>query len=259
VDVLIMETTRGDSPVPAGYSRAHEEERLARGIARAFEKGGSVTIPVFALGKTQELLAMLWQMRLRGLLGHVPVYIGGLSTKISGIYDALATTSVRHHPELQVLQELAPYVLSGNEIHTIPLKKKCVFALSSGMMTPHTLSNIFCRRIIGDANQSLFFVGYSDPDSPAGKIRRAALGEMVRLDPDTAPIPLRCHIEEFQFSAHASREPLRNYALLLKPSKVLLVHGDKPAINWFQLSLFKELPGTEVIIPEPGRAISLDA
>jgi len=73
VDVLIMETTRGDAPVPSGYSRAHEEERLARGIIRAFEKGGSVTIPVFALGKTQELLAMLWQMRLRGLLSHVPI------------------------------------------------------------------------------------------------------------------------------------------------------------------------------------------
>ena len=257
VDVLIMETTRGDAPVPSGYSRAHEEERLARGIIRAFEKGGSVTIPVFALGKTQELLAMLWQMRLRGLLSHVPIYIGGLSTKISGVYDALAATSVRSHPEFQVLQEMAPYVLTGNEIQTISPKKKCIYALSSGMMTPHTLSNIFCRRIIGDATQSLFFVGYSDPDSPAGKIRRAAPGEPVQLDPDTAPVPLRCHIEEFQFSAHASRDPLRNYAILLNPSKILLVHGDRPAIDWFQLSLFKELPGTEVIVPEPGRAVSL--
>jgi len=257
VDVLIMETTRGDSPVPTGYSRAHEEERLTRGIARAFERGGSVTIPVFALGKTQELMAMLWQMRLRGMLAHVPIYIGGLSTKISGLYDALASTSVRSHPEFQILQEMAPYVLSGNEIHTISPKKKCIFALSSGMMTAHTLSNIFCRRVLGDESQSLFFVGYSDPESPAGKIRRAAHGEMVCLDPDTAPVPLRCHIEEFQFSAHASREPLRNYALLLKPAKVILVHGDKPAVDWFQLALFKELPGTEVIIPEPGRAVSL--
>jgi Cft2 family RNA processing exonuclease len=81
---------------------------------------------------------------------------------------------------------------------------------------------------------------------------------MVRLEKDGAQIPLRCHIEEFQFSAHSSREPLRNYALLLKPSKVILVHGDAPAINWFQLSLFKELPGTEVIVPEPGRVVSLD-
>lgn len=257
VDVLIMETTRGDSPVPTGFSRANEEERLAHGIRRAFEKGGSVTMPVFALGKTQELLAILWNMRLRGQLAHVPVYIGGLSTKITGIYDALAETSVRSHPELQLLQEMAPYVLSGNEIQTVSPRKKCIFALSSGMMTEHTLSNLFCRKIIGDANQSLFFVGYSDPDSPAGKIRRAATGADVHLEEGSPAIPLRCSIEEFQFSAHASRDTLRNYALLLKPSKVVLVHGDKPAIDWFQLSLFKELPETGVIIPEPGRSVEL--
>ncbi|MDX2079470.1 MAG: MBL fold metallo-hydrolase [Terrimicrobiaceae bacterium] len=258
VDVLVMETTRGDSPLPAGFSRANEEERLARGIRAAFERGGSVTIPVFALGKTQELLAMLWKMRIRGQLAHVPIYIGGLSTKITGIYDALAASSVRAHPELQLLQEMAPYVLSGNEVHTVSPRKKCIFALSSGMMTEHTLSNIFCRRVLADPNQSLFFVGYSDPESPAGRIRSAKPGAEVQLDPSTAPVPLRCHVEEFNFSAHASRETLRNYALLLKPSKVVLVHGDRPAVDWFQLALFKELPGTEVIIPDPGQPVRLD-
>ena len=257
VDVLIMETTRGDSPVPIGFSRANEEDRLVRGIRRAFETGGSVTIPVFALGKTQELLAILWNMRIRGLLAHVPIYIGGLSTKITGIYDALAASSIRSHPELQLLQEMAPYVLSGNEINTISPRKKCIFALSSGMMTEHTLSNIFCKKVLGDPNQSLFFVGYSDPQSPAGIIRRAAPGSEVRLENEGSAIPLRCHIEEFQFSAHASRDTLRNYALLLKPSKILLVHGDRPAVNWFQLALFKELPNTEVVVPEPGKPVSL--
>ncbi len=258
VDILVMETTRGDSPTPPGFSRANEEERLARGIRTAFDRGGSVTIPVFALGKTQELLAMLWKMRLRGELSHVPLYIGGLSTKITGIYDALAASSTRSHPELQLLQEMAPYVLSGNEINTIAPKKKCIFAISSGMMTEHTLSNIFCRKIIGDPNQSLFFVGYSDPDSPAGKIRRAAPGESIHLSADTAALPLRCDIQEFNFSAHANRETLRNYALLLKPKKIVLVHGDRPAIDWFQIALFKELPGTEVIVPDPGKPVKLD-
>jgi len=253
VDVLIMETTRGDSATPAGFSRANEEERLTRGIQRAFEQGGSVTIPVFALGKTQELLAMLWKMRLGGLLAHVPIYIGGLSTKITGVYDALAATTVRSHPELQLLQEMAPYVLSGNEVHTIAVRKKCIFALSSGMMTEKTLSNIFCRRILSDEKQSLFFVGYSDPDSPSGRIRRAPPDTEIALDPDTPAQPIRCHIEEFSFSAHSNREMLRNYALLLKPKKIILVHGDITAMDWFQNALFKELPGTEVIVPEPGK------
>lgn len=257
VDTLVMETTRGDSPTPAGYTRAREEERLAQGIREAFDRGGSVTIPVFALGKTQELLAMLWRMRLRGLLAPVPVYIGGLSTKLSTLYDNFSHDSQRLHPELQLLQELAPYVLSGNEVHTIPPKKKCIFALSSGMMTENTLSNLFGRRILADPQQSLFFVGYSDPESPAGRIRAAKTGDTIVLDPKQPPIKLLCHIEEYNFSAHSSRETLLNYAISLRPKKILLVHGERSAVEWFQFQLYRELPNTEVIIPEPGKKIVL--
>ena len=257
VDVLIMETTRGDSPTPVGYSRANEEDRLLRAIREAFGRGGSVTIPLFALGKTQEILAIFWRMRLRGLLAPVPIYIGGLSTKLSGIYDAMAHDPQRAHPEMQLLQELAPYVLSGNEVHSISPRKKCIFALSSGMMTENTLSNIFARRVLGDENQSLFFVGYSDPESPAGRIRAAHQGDEVVLDARFPPIKLRCHIEEFNFSAHANRESLLKYAIGLRPKKIILVHGDRPAIEWFELKLYRELPETEVIIPEPGKAVSL--
>jgi Cft2 family RNA processing exonuclease len=255
VDVLVMETTRGDSPTAPGYTRAKEEERLTRAIREAFERGGSVTIPVFALGKTQELLAMLWRMRLRGLLAPVPIYIGGLSTKLSGLYDSMSRDPQRAHPELHLLHELAPYVLSGNEIYTITPRRKCIFALSSGMMTEKTLSNLFARRVLGDESQSLFFVGYSDPDSPAGRIRAASPGDEVVLDPEQPPVKLRCRIEEFNFSAHASRESLLNYAIALHPKKIILVHGDRPAIDWFQLKLYRELGETEVIIPEPGKRI----
>ena len=257
VDVLLMETTRGDSPTPLGYTRSKEEECLTRGIREAFERGGSVTIPVFALGKTQELLAMLWRMRLRGMLAPVPIYIGGLSTKLSGLYDAMSHDAQRAHPELQLLQELAPYVLSGNEVYSIAPRKKCIFALSSGMMTENTLSNLFARRVLGDENQSLFFVGYSDPESPAGRIRSASPGDEVVLDPKQAPIKLRCRIEEFNFSSHANRESLLTYAIGLRPKKIILVHGDRPAIEWFELKLYRELPETEVIIPEPGKGIVL--
>lgn len=257
VDVLIMETTRGDSPTPPGFTRAAEEERLAKAIRAAFDRGGSVTIPVFALGKTQELLAMLWRMRLRGLLAPVPIYIGGLSTKLTNIYDSLSQDSQRAHPELHLLQELAPYVLSGNEVFTIHPRKKCIFAISSGMMTENTLSNLFARQVLGDPNQSLFFVGYADPESPAGRIRAAQPGDEVVLDRKHPPIKLQCHIEEFGFSAHASRESLLNYAVALRPKKIVLVHGDRPAIEWFQLKLYRELPDTEVLIPEPGKKVVL--
>jgi Cft2 family RNA processing exonuclease len=257
VDVLVMETTRGDSPTPPGYTRAKEEERLATAIRMTFERGGSVTIPVFALGKTQELLAMLWRMRLRGLLPATPVYIGGLSTKLTTIYDSFAEDLQRQHPELQLLHELAPYVLAGSEVEAMSPRKRCVYALSSGMMTENTVSNIFARKVLGEKEAGLFFVGYSDPESPAGRIRASEQGASVVLDTRLPPLPLNCEVRDFTFSAHASRESLLNYATALRPRKILLVHGDRSAIEWFHLKLYKELPETEVIIPEPGVPVAL--
>jgi Cft2 family RNA processing exonuclease len=257
VDYLLMETTRGDAPLPVGFSRADEEERFSRAVRGVIEEGGTLTIPVFALGKTQEVLALLWKMRLRGEMGNIPIYIGGLSVKVTTIYDAMAGNTVRSHPELQLLQEMAPYVLSGREIASAQPRKRAIYALSSGMMTEHTLSNIFARRVLGDAAQSLFFVGYSDPDSPSWRVRRGTTGDEVLLDKNHPPVTMRCRVREFNFSAHANRETLRNYATLLRPSKILLVHGDRPALDWFQLALFKELEGTEVIVPEPARKYSL--
>src|SRR5207245_11725864 len=63
VDVLIMACTRGDHAKPAGWTRPGEERRLADAIATAFERRSCVLIPVFALGKTQEILAMLYKFR----------------------------------------------------------------------------------------------------------------------------------------------------------------------------------------------------
>jgi Cft2 family RNA processing exonuclease len=257
VDVLIMETTRGDAPLPEDFTRAGEERRFADAIKAAFERGGSVTIPVFALGKTQEILTMLWNMRRSGELAQTPVYIGGLSTKITGAYDALAHCADRGRHDLLLLQEMAPYVLSGNEVHTFPARKHCIFALSSGMMTEHTLSNFWVRKILPDPQQSLFFVGYSDPDSPAGKVRAAKQGDKILLDPELPPVERRCQVESFNFSAHAPRDSLLRYAVALKPKKILLVHGDPPAIAWFRAQLATLLPETEVVVPEPGRAIAL--
>jgi Cft2 family RNA processing exonuclease len=257
VDVLVMETTRGDAPTPPDFTRAAEERRFADAILAAFARGGSVTIPVFALGKTQEILAMLWDMRRRGELVQTPLYIGGLSTKITAAYDALAASPDRSRNNLALLDEMAPYVLSGNEVHTMAAREHCIFALSSGMLTENTLSNIWVRKILPDPRQTLLFVGYSDPDSPAGRLRAAKPGDLVQLDPDVPAVPFRCHLESFNFSAHSSRDSILDYALALKPKKILLVHGDLPAIEWFRAELGAKLPGTEVIVPPPGGTIPL--
>jgi Cft2 family RNA processing exonuclease len=257
VDVLIIETTRGDNPTPEGFTRAGEEQRLAEAIARAFERGGCVLMPVFALGKTQEALAMFHRFRRDKLLGSFPIYIGGLSARMTEIYDRFAITSRRNFPRLQLLEELEPFVLNGQTIGDAPAKPGRIYALSSGMMTPKTLSNIFARRVLSEPQHSIFFVGYADPLSPAGVLREAKPGDQVSLDPDEPAQELRCNIEKFQFSAHASRESIIAYVKKLAPKKVVLVHGDPAAVEWVRAQLAAELPGSDVIVPTPGVEMEL--
>jgi Cft2 family RNA processing exonuclease len=256
IDILIMECTRGDTPVPSTWSRPNEEQRFARAIESAFARGGCILIPVFALGKTQEVLAMLYKLRREKTLDF-PIYIGGLSSKISEIYDRRAQMGRRQLPRIQLLDELRPFVLNSENIHDAGTRAGRVYALSSGMMTPKTLSNIFARRIVDQPRHSVFFVGYADPESPAGILRNALPNEQVSIDPDEAPQRVRCHIEQFQFSAHASRESLIAFAERLAPKKVLLVHGDPLAVEWMRARLTSDLRKSEIIVPPPAMELEL--
>lgn len=257
VDVLIIEATRGDHPLPEGFTREAEERRLADAIDRAFARGGCVLMPVFALGKTQEALAMFYRFRKEGWLGDFPIYIGGLSMKMTEIYDRRAMTTRRNFPRLQLLEALEPFILGGQNIAEAPARAGRIYALSSGMMTPKTLSNIFARRVIENPKHSIFFVGYADPESPGGILRTAKPGDRVTLDEDEPSQELRCNVEQFQFSAHASRESIVDYVTKLAPKKVVLVHGDVPAIEWVRAQLAAALPGSEIIVPTPGAEIEL--
>ena len=258
VDVLIMETTRGDHATPEGFSRAAEEQRLADTIRDTFAQGGGVLLPLFALGKTQELLAMLHGFRRRGLLKRdCAIYIGGLAAKLTEIHDKLAHQTPRQQHDLQLLDEVAPFVVAGQQAGALALKPGRIYALSSGMMTAKTISNTFARLVLSDPAQTLIFVGYSDPDSPAGKILAAKQGEVVQLSPDLPAQTLRCRVERFHFSGHATRESLRAYVGQISPKKVILVHGDPSAVEWFRESLAGDLPNSEIIVPPPGVPISL--
>src|SRR2546430_6166267 len=256
IDVLIMECTRGDNPEPAGWSRASEEKKLADAIEATFKRGGCVLIPVFALGKTQEALGMFYEFRRQQQLDF-PAYIGGLSSKMTEVYDRRANQARRQWPRLQLMHDVAPFVLNGQTVNDAPARPGRVYALSSGMMTPKTLSNIFARRLVEVPQHSLLFVGYADPESPAGLLRDAAPGGKVTLDPDEAAQRARCNIEQFQFSAHATREALIAYATKLAPKKILLVHGDPPPVEWMRASLASANPQREAIVPSPGLTYEL--
>jgi Cft2 family RNA processing exonuclease len=257
VDALIVETTRGDYARPGDFSRRAEKERLAALIRETHERGGSVLIPVFALGKSQELLVTLHELRGLNLIPDMPVIIGGLSTKITLVYDQYASRVRRSYEGFRIMEDMRSLVAPRKRRAEINLAARTIYALSSGMMTEGTLSNEFARRFVTHPNNAVAFVGYTDHKTPGWRLRQAKPGDLVHLDEKKPPVEVRSRIESFDFSAHASRESIVDYVRAVQPSKVLLVHGDAPAMDWFARRFSADLPGSEVILPEPGHEITL--
>lgn len=257
-DVLILETTRGDYATPEGHSRSREEERFGNAIVETLEAGGSVLIPVFAIGKTQEVLTMLDRFKDDGLISEkTPIIIGGLSTKMTMLYDRFSKSTRRTRPGFEILRDMD--LVTGNKRRSrapIEYKPGAIYCLSSGMMSEKTVSNVFARGFLPNPQNSLLFVGYAAPETPGGVIKAASTGEVIRLD-SHHKVPLNCRVEEYDFSGHATREELLAFAVKTKPKKLFLVHGDPPAVSWFQKELRKKLPDTEIYIPEPQKKYSL--
>lgn len=257
IDVLITETTRGAQPRPEGFTREGEVERLAVAIEQTFAQGGAVLMPVFAMGKTQELLAQLHFFQKSRRLPETPIYIGGLGRSFSEIYDRLAGRTRRKHPKLNLLDDIMPQVMDGRRARDFSPKKGHIYLISSGMMTENTLSNIFAQEFLAHDRHSIFFVGYCDPDSPAGRLRATKRNDSVTLNTAYGPQPVRSRVEHFDFTAHAQREDILRYILDVQPRVCVLVHGDPPALAWFQQELAIQAPTMKVVIPPPGEGIEL--
>lgn len=258
IDTLIVETTRGGYERDPDYTREQEKQRLGESIRKTIERGGAVLIPVFAFGKTQELLLMLQELREAGKIPHVPVHIGGLSTRMSQIADRFSESEERLHRGTRLLDDF-------EDLHILPrghlepeFHPGRIYALSSGMMSEHTVSNRFARHILRSDKHSLIFVGYADSETPAGKILSVGQGGRVQLDAkrDHESV-IECEVHRFDFSGHAPRDQIADYVVTCRPENVILVHGDPTARAWFKTELCRRLPESRVILPKPGEEISL--
>src|SRR5580692_10499387 len=169
--VLIMETTRGNREIPPDFSRDQELERLVAAIHAAQKRKGCILIPAFALGRTQEILAALALLMREERLKPQPIYIGGLGRVFTEIYDLEAHRTNRRHTDLQLHEALQLIVLEKGQAESMKLTGGKIFVITAGMMSKNTAAHDLAARMIGDERQSIFFVGYADPDSPAGRLR----------------------------------------------------------------------------------------
>jgi predicted metal-dependent RNase len=256
-DVLIMETTRGARGMPNGKSRASEIERLTAAIQQALKRKGCVLIPSFALGRTQEILALLALLMRSGKLKRQPIYIGGLGRVFTEIYDLEAHRAHRQHTNLQLHEALNLIVLDQRQAETMKLSGGRLFVLTSGMMNENTAAHDLALRMMGDERQSIFFVGYADPDTPGGRLKAAKRGETLVFSPSAGSVTVNCDVQDFDLTAHANREDLLEFVGQVSPRTILLTHGGNEARKWFEDQIRERFRKIKIIQPQPGVALQV--
>lgn len=257
IDILITETTYGatDSSVINNWEK--EVDRFSSAINKVINNGGSVLIPVFALGKLQEMLATIWLQMQRNKITNVDIYTGGIGNKINRIYDYNRYVVNRNEKEL-VISDIPQKSLNELKDFDELFKFPSIVLASSGMMVESTNSFMLAKRWLHKKDSAIFTVGYMDPSTPGSIISKARRGDKIQLAERDKKVEIRCEIKNFRFSAHSKREEIISLVNKLNPEIIILVHGDKEAIDWVGASVIKQFPDKKVFAAVNYKSILFD-
>lgn len=251
IDTLILETTRGAKAVDPLVTRASEVDRLIDEVAEILDRGGSCLIPVFALGRMQELFKIIFEGRSFGRLPRCPIYAAGLGMDICNYFDKIRKRTQLIDFDISMLERMRVGTLDLNMRPGRDLPRKGIYIVSSGMMVEHTPSYKVAASLLPHPNNGVCFVGYCDPETPGGKLLADKEAESFFFEALDYLAPLRAAIMQFDLSGHASRDELVEYARHSAARNIILTHGDPEARAWFEVSLAEHLPDTRVLNPTP--------
>lgn len=250
-DTLVIETTRGTTERAFGKERVHEIARLIASINETIARGGSFLLPVFALGRMQELLSVFHDARRFGRLIDCPIYAAGLGMGIADIFEEVSRKTKDVQFDRRILKELQLKPLPGKLKPGVDPKKNALYVISSGMLVERTPSYTLASGLLGHQRNTIGFVGYCDPDTPGGQLLATPSGKDFKFAAIGVKAKVRARVERFELSGHAERDELLQFAVQTKARSIVLTHGDPDARRWFMEQLAVQLPSAKVVDPVP--------
>ncbi len=258
-DVVVLESTYGD--------RNHEDRRLRRQrlqtlIEKALVDQGSVLIPAFSIGRTQELLYELEDIIFRARQGSqgadagwqtLPIILDSpLASSFTEAYrelqpfwDAEAQQRLRKGRNPLAFEQLL--TIDSHDDHTRMVRhlaqsgRPAIVIAGGGMCSGGRIVN-YLKAMLGDSRHNVLFVGYQAKGTPGESIQRfGPRGGYVELDGER--IDIRAGIETIGgYSAHADQRGLVNFITRMRhwPAEIRLIHGEASAKEQLRKTLQSE-------------------
>lgn len=244
IDALISESTNASSP-PFDYSE--EKKKLARFINDIVDKNGSVLMPSFALGKTQEVLKIVHSMMQSGKIPYLPIYTAGLSGKISNIYDKYCYYDGMKEPGFEVSDIPQNYIEYDRLFSGKYFREPSLVVVSGGMMHRGTLSYRLAGHWLKLANFGIAFTGYQSDDSPGYAILNSPPDEFFSVIGKKSK--RSCDVASFRFSSHALPGDILKYVGETSPNKIFFIHGETESCENLAAQSQEILPNSKIFIP----------
>jgi cleavage and polyadenylation specificity factor subunit 3 len=256
VDTIITETTYGSTDSFSLRSWTDEKERFAKEANNFLNNGGSILLPVFSLGKTQEILAVIRNLMIKGKLTEADIYTGGMGRKISRAYDYNRFTVNYSDTEVElnaIPQKNIYEITDYNDFFKFP----SLVLAPSGMMIKQTISYKLGKKWLNMKDSAIFTVGYMEESTPGYKFANAKTGDKIFFSEFEKPMEVKCAIKNFRFGAHSKREDLLRIVNKLQAKNVLLVHGDSTSIDWVGSNILKRNKYIKVYSTRIGKEIEI--
>ena len=238
---VILEATYANEDHP---DRLEEEKVFIERVKEVVEGGGTVLIPAFSVGRSQEVLCILEAYNF-----EYPVVVDGMALTVNEV--------MLNYPEyfrdyylLRRALENARWVNRWKE-RKEATKKPCVIVSPAGMLQGGAAA-FYINRVAKERRNAIFLVSYQIPGTPGRRLL-----EEKKIFVNGKPKKVEATVEKFDFSSHVGRRELEDLLKNLKGNPIIyLVHGNREncqnLAEWIKAEL-----GFEAVAPSPGEVYKI--
>lgn len=251
-DILVTESTYGDKVHPV----IDPEDELALPLSQVLDRGGTVVIPAFAVGRTQALLLHIHRLMSVGKIPKVPIFVNSPMAQS-------ATSSYKKHEEEHRISEaefdeiysyavMVRTVEESKKLNANPEPK--IIIAASGMMTGGRVLHHVVE-FGQDPKNGIVITGYQAGGTRGQKLQAGATSLRVF----GKNVPIRASVFSIQsMSAHADSNEIIDFLKTAKqiPAITYITHGEPLASDELRLRVDHEL-GWNVRVPTDGEEIDL--
>lgn len=236
VEALIMEGTYGST---LQEDRLKAEQRLIEIAGRVAERKGVMLIPVFSVGRGQEILLVLNDAMREKKIPEIPIYVEGLVNEVTAVHLQYPEYLNKRVRDL-ILEGENPFVTENVKLiegdaarPDIVEDKPCIIIATNGMLNGGPAVDYF-RLIASDPNSALVFVGYQSEGTLGRRIKDGAREVSVVIEGKVEVLNVKLEVHSIDgFSGHSDQRELISYVKSInpKPKRIILNHGESNALQ----------------------------